>query len=273
MSRTIRALALAALLAAVAGCPTTQEVRAIVADSNAAIEAQAILADSDPQLENDEKQSAAAMKRAQDAVRRIDAFLAANPGMKGTANALIVRKALLLMLAKKPQMAKAAFAGYDASIPGSTRDLGLYKSFDVLVWWQDARKRDDVEWPSKRVALKKFDDVIAGLPGGEGITYYLLTLRANMQLKRASEQDTQDAQRAAMRSGLSAYSEGFDAPARANVRAFASTPAKLEGEPFDRLRWYAQAKVTYDAYVNVWENGELGALDWPADCKWLSELR
>lgn len=274
MSRTIPGFALVALLGAVAGCPTTQEVRAIVGESNAALEASAVLAETDLSelRSHDSARHEAAVEKAQAAVRRIDAFLAAHPGMKSTGNALTMRKALLLMVAGKPQMAKAAFAGYDASVRGNTRDLGLYQSFEILTWWWGVRLKlaDDIPWDTKKPALRKLDELIAGLSRGEGITYYLLTMRANIQLKRASAQDDVGS---ALRQGLKNYSAGFDAQARAQVHAFAKRPAELKDVPFDRLRWLAQAKVTYDDYLKVWNGAGLGQPAWDPDCKWLEELR
>jgi hypothetical protein len=243
---------LAAALVAVAACATRRDVEEIVGASNAAL----ILADSDPGLAApggaDADWEAQVRDKSDDAIARIDAFLAqheGNPNLQRTLNALRLRKALLLTFTGRRNLARATYAQADRELAGNARDIALIDSSEVLIWWQDAAAGEFRASDADR-HIATLDRVIEAAPPGSGIRYYLATLRAHIALKRASA-DVDP--RAGFRAGLAAYAAEFDEAARENVRIWiAGDPAELEAIPTGALRWYGHAPITRAMYSQAY---------------------
>ena len=295
--RTVCCFVLAACLVVTPACVTQQQVQQIVTESNLAIQASAVMAEADPFLQSIDGQSQdnpETQKQLKTVIDKIDAFLEQHGDQKVTANAMILRKAVVLLVAGKPNMATATFTAYDPTLPGNTRDLGIYKSHEVLTWWSRvAPSLDSSNVASFESKTAKLTDVINSLPRGSGIRYYLATLRSQIYLKWATlELD----RRPRLLEGLRLYCNEFDKQAQDNVKAW------IKGKPEDvqglisseSLRWYGHVEIIYHEYTNTYQQfldeihrgfsedpdnvpRELRGItervpSWPEECGWMIDL-
>lgn len=263
-----------------AGCVTQQQVQQIVADSDERLEGRLLVHDLGSALP-DARPAAATDAPDWQTIARIDAFIEAHPDQKATINALLIRKALLFLQAGKPNMATAAFAAYDASIPGNVRDRGLYDAHRVLVWWwRVAPIADASALPpigSFESRLTELSDTLESLPTS-GIRYYLTNIRAHMTLKYSQQLDEPVE---ALRDGLNAYCAEFPEDAKRHIRVLfdeSATAEMLAGIPEQNLRWYAQVGPLVHEYEKEYERFRratetpLPGLDLDPACRWMQTL-
>jgi len=305
-------LGLVAALLALSACVTAQEVRGIVADSNAALTDQmalaqgvGILADTEVPIPSAIDPNAPAQPdtqqwraKAHAAIGRIDAFVAKhsqNEKLARTVNALHLRKALLLAVSGDTNLARAAIAHFRRDLAGNARDLGLYHSHEALTWWWVVAANPRPPSASFKSAAKRhvaeLANAITASPQGSAIRYYLATVRAHVQLKRANMQ--RDPRRD-LKDALQAYCAQFDADAQAGVENWLRQDLeKLKTIPTEHLRSYGHAPIVLDMYTKTYQyfldewraepinapNGVRQAIangtleqtpQWPDDCAWLT---
>jgi tetratricopeptide (TPR) repeat protein len=166
-----------------AGCATTSEVKAIVAESNAAILVAQL---PDLELEGDPSKKLTVSDPA-DISRKIESFIAAHPDQKVAISALRVRQAQLYISLGKFELARSAFA--QATELKTDRDKALKELAEPMIWcWQN---NGDVEWdpPQQLKAqqhLESFDQVLLKLNESPSIRDFLAEMRAYLGLKLAS---------------------------------------------------------------------------------------
>jgi hypothetical protein len=273
----------------VAACATTQEVRTIVREANAA----SLLAASEFVTAHPAKPAVGGG----DVIDRIDAFLDQHPEpqLARVCDALRVRKGLLLAARKRSNLARETFAQVQVANLGNPRDRAIYRASGALIWWWTVAARENVPPATFRADAaqhgKTLDKEIGEAPAGSAIRYYLATLRAHVFLKWSSMGPDP---RGKLFEGLTAYAKEFDDGAQKYVAAF----AKDKTPPPENLRWYGQALVTAKAYDDAYRawltevrdanpedldpaiRAELGSLEtdpdadppWPDACKWLVAL-
>ncbi len=126
-TRGFAALLAAAMLSG-AGCPTQQQVKQIVDDSNARLAAAML---SGAGLEPDGKAGA----ETSDAARRIDDVIAAHPDQKALASSLRVRQGVIYLNQGQYNLAAAAFEAANPALLFTDRDQALKALAPHLVWW------------------------------------------------------------------------------------------------------------------------------------------
>jgi hypothetical protein len=182
-----------------ASCATKREVQQIVTDSNAAILSQQLGADSDLVIAAEKKGKSNALDAASG---RIDAFIAAHPDQMETAAALRVRQGMLLLSAKEPELAQAAFAQAAVTNLHTPRDQTLKAISEHLLWWFEASeapfkrdpqnsKKDDYAQATNALARlldqqRSLSERAVKDPAVEGIRDYVAETRAWIGLRYTS---------------------------------------------------------------------------------------
>lgn len=189
-----------------AGCATTQQVKSIVAESNAAMLA-AQLPDvglaSDPAANVKLPDPAAVSKK-------IDDFIAAHPDQKVAASALRVRQAILLIVHGKYELARAAFA--EATDLKTDRDKALKAVSESIIWWWQHSAVDQWTSPVRAEArqhLAKLDGEIAKVQQSPDIRDYLAETRARLGLQLAKKLQIAEGKRDVFMDTLNHYGAIF----------------------------------------------------------------
>ena len=118
--------------ATMVACVTAGDVRDIVDESNRATLVGTIAADAVPGQPGAANDAAGPW---QDAVNRIETFIAEHPDDPRTIAALRIREAVVLLNAGQTNLARAVLNEVDESQLGSARDLAIYEARDALLWW------------------------------------------------------------------------------------------------------------------------------------------
>lgn len=174
-------------------CASTNQVKSIVAESNAALLA-AQFADVD--LAGDAS-SAGNKPDWQTASRKIDEFIAAHPEQKVAASALRVRQAMLLIAHTQFALARSAFA--EATELKTDRDKALKNLSEPIIWWWEHSQTaflNQAQLSKGREHLDAFDQELPKLKDSPDIRDLLAEMRARIGLKRvASIQSTGGAEK------------------------------------------------------------------------------
>ena len=181
--------------ALIAGCATRRDVQEIVTGSNAAILTSQLGGDTDNVFTVDGKGRPGTLDGAS---ARIDAFISAHPDQPATAAALRIRQGMLLLAAKEPTLAKAAFLQATNSDLHGPRDQTLKEISPILIWWvggasSDATGFNDGDYPQASNALPRLLVCQSNLtvlaatdPEVEGIRDYVAEMRAWIGLRYVS---------------------------------------------------------------------------------------
>ena len=278
------------VLLLIVSCINTREVRAIIDETNAQAEANLILGETgipellDPNPDAPTTNRLSASQTA--AIQRIDAFIAKNPHLKSAANALIIRKALILKASGNHNLAKAAMANYDATVKGSVRDYGLVQSFDVLTWWRPvAAQTDPNQTPIETVFDQKIAELttaigkVKAIDKGSDIHYYLAATRAYMHYKRALRAGSKPGSTPAERDpaphlkiGLCNYAKEFSPEDHVKVQLWMANRVddqRLRGLSTERLRWWGHAAILLKLYNDKHKSLFGPDLPLPPECAWL----
>ena len=157
------------------GCVTQQQVKAIVAESNAAMVS--------PSLNIPEGEQGASWKAA---VSKIDQLIASNPDHPFLVNHLRVRQAMLLTVNQRDSLAEACWKRIDGSALRTERDAALFQNHACLVWWykraSSAAPLDQQERPKAEGFIRDLSESIDGLEAPD-VRIYLGTIRVQMELK------------------------------------------------------------------------------------------
>jgi hypothetical protein len=158
------------------GCVTQQQVKAIVAESNAAMVSTSLLT-----IPNGEQG-----ETWKDVDNKIDQLIASNPDQPILVNHLRVRQAMLLTVNKQDSLAKVRWGQIDGSALTTERDKALLKNNECLAWWykraSNADPLDQKERQKTEGYIKNLQESIDGLKSPD-IRIYLGTIRAQMDLK------------------------------------------------------------------------------------------
>lgn len=188
-SRLLAAVALAAILSS---CASTQQVRSIVAESNAAL-----LASQFADLELGGDPSVAGYKPDWKlASRKIDEFVAAHPDQKVAAGALRIRQAMLLIAHQEYELARSAFE--EAKELKTDRDKALKALSEPIIWWWQHSQAGSLltdQVTKAREHLDLFDTQLAKLKDSPDIRDFLAEMRARIGLKRVGSIQATDGTR------------------------------------------------------------------------------
>jgi hypothetical protein len=184
------------------GCVTQQQVKAIVAESNAAMVS--------PPLNIPEGEQGASWR---EAVTRTDQLIASNPDQPVLVNQLRVRQAMLLTVNRRDSLAEACWKRIDGSALRTERDAALYEHHACLVWWY---RRASIAAPLDRRERPKAEGFVRNLSGSihgletRSVRIYLGTIRVQMELKllNSSRINTPE-RRQAVVEGLADALEGY----------------------------------------------------------------
>jgi len=197
LMRRLFIICLAAALAStgLSACVTQQQVREIVAESNAAMIT--------PYLEVPGRK-ASDSDDWKDSVTRIDQLIAANPDQKTLVNHLRVRQAMLLTVYKQSNLAEQRWKDVDYSALTNARDKSLYENRESLVWWYkrsaDGTPLSDDEIKRGRQGKQELTTTLANLKD-KSIILYLATIEAQISLRLANEADVSSAEKQAIVAG------------------------------------------------------------------------
>jgi hypothetical protein len=250
------------------GCVTQQQVKAIVAESNAAMLS--------PSVNIPEGAQGASWK---DAVSKIDQLIASNPDQPVLVNHLKVRQAMLLTVNKENRLAEARWRQIDGSLLKTERDAALFNNNECLVWWYArASVPDPLDTPERQqteACIEHLQDAIDALQSPD-IRMYLGTIRAQMNLKHLTDSkiDTPERRQAAVK-GLSdeleRYVVLFPEADSQWVRTHWETDILPEGltiTDFRNASWLRQMIREFKHYAKernlhevVWKPGWIGELD------------
>ena len=270
-SSSLRALVLSALLVAsatlFAACGTTAEVRDLVAESNAAV----LMAESPVLVTaptgSDSSGTGQRLGGEADLITRIDTFIETHPERPATLNALRIRKAMLLLQSRQPNLARAAFENFDPAIAGNTRDRALYDARNsLLFWWAVAGLQDPGQFPTdRRFASQQaeLETVIDGLPP-TSVRAYLAALHAQMVMKRVENVDATRG-RPMLQAAFARYIGEFSADERRATGALfdpSSDASVFRSVPESRIRFLGQIPAMRDRFVRTW--GRIGEDNQPA---------
>jgi hypothetical protein len=137
VSRVAAGICMFLLILAAPGCATQEQVKKIVADSNAQLAAS--------RFEEIPLNPRPDDPRDDDAARRIEEFIAAHPDQKALIGSLRVRQAMIYLSRKQYNLAEAAFNA--ATDLQTDRDQALVAVHPSLIWWYEnsATKFDDTK--------------------------------------------------------------------------------------------------------------------------------
>lgn len=180
-------VAVAAL--ALASCVTDDQVKQIVTESN--------LASLSAQLDFGGVNAAGpgAAGNWQDASKKIEAVIAANPDQVSMNAALRVRQAVMLLQNGQYNLATAAFGEASLDNLHTARDRAFKTLAKELVWWyQIAGNSESIDFPTATAAQAKIDGVVKTLTAdpqqaklNEGIRDLLVAMRAFIGVKMATD--------------------------------------------------------------------------------------
>jgi hypothetical protein len=157
------------------GCVTQQQVKAIVAESNAAMVS--------PSLNIPEGEQGASWK---EAVTKIDQLISSHPDQPVLVNHLRVRQAMLLTVNKQDSLAEACWKRIDGSALTTERDAALFANHACLVWWykraSNAAPLDKQESLQAEGCIQGLSESLDGLETSS-IRIFLGTIRVQMDLK------------------------------------------------------------------------------------------
>ena len=274
----------AAILVLSPGCVTTREVQDIVASSNAALEGRSILGET-AELRGPGKP----VQEDRELIARIDQFIAENPDQARVNNALLVRKALLLLSAGRYNQSAAAFQSCDRQSLGNSRDRALYDVHATLIWWWRVARLDS-GGPGDGAYEPRLEELTGTVDGlsASAIRQYLALIRVVMHRQYAELGSTTEEGARRLAVGLGQYASEFDQRAREHVKALAAPVPHIEddagyerwltalrGIPVDSLRGYAAVGPVYRDYADTFERltlREPTETDWPRNCVWMMSL-
>jgi len=282
-------LVLAAML--VSSCATTQQVRSIVAESNA------LMATADLAYPN-----ATGGEDWQNAVRRIDTLIAQNADQQALVATLRTRQALLLTAFQQDALAREAWTQVDKAHLKTDRDRAFYLLSDELIWWFKFGPSDGTlgneDWgtrlgPPDRDAtasstqlsdlafdgestVERFELVCNALPVGSDARLYLELMNANIVIRALNDAQVQEAKD---RDALAKYAVrsverlalAFDPAGQQWLKSnFASADLPQGAELMTMLRSLSQARVLIkDTRDSAAEQG-LAIAQWQPD--WVNEF-
>lgn len=246
------------IVAVASGCVTQQQVRDIVAESNAALVTATIMgADSagptfppyaglgkDPAKSEDEPWMVPS--------GRIDAFIEAHPDQKVAASALRVSQAMLLLAHEQYNLARAAFSMVEPQYLTTARDKALYNLHSHLIWWFRVSRAPTMSLSEFREADKALDALqleIITLHESGGIRDYLAEMRAWIALSSAHRITNKDRARAYLEDGINEYAKIFTAE-DLNALKVATEPSDWNASTEVRRR-RLRAKAVVDYARNV----------------------
>ena len=289
----IRVLASVLVLAAmlVSSCATTEEVRSIVAESNA------LMATADLAYPN-----ATGGEDWQNAVRRVDTLIAQNADQKVLVATLRTRQALLLTAFAQDALAREAWKQVDKTQLKTDRDRAFYLLSDDLIWWFKFSRSDGTlgnkDWsarlgPPDRDAtqstvqlsdlefngestVERFERVCDALPVGSDARLYLEIMRASIIVRALNDAQVQEAKdrdtlaRHAVRS-VERLTLAFDPSGQQWLKSnFSSTDLPEGAELMSTLRSLSQARIVIKETRSLAAEQEIAIARWRPD--WVNEF-
>ncbi len=237
------------------GCATTQEVKTLVESSNRAIiglvesanDEQLARLSGDVSLDTDGSTGSDWQR----SVERIDQFIVANPQSREINNALRVRQASILMMARQLNLAEAVFAEVEPGIVLNPRDRAVYEARDALLLWYrlsgpGRRALDGADQAAIRRHLGDLASAVDDLDEALAVRRYLEQVRVRMALRLARSQTDARGLLDELQPALNRYGATFD-DARDEVTAWHGD--SLDGATAVRLlsslRWYNFVPCAY----------------------------
>ena len=282
-------LVLAAMLAS--SCATTQQVRSIVAESNA------LMATADLAYPN-----ATGGDDWQNAVRRIDSLIAQNADQAALVATLRTRQALLLTAFKQDALAREAWKQVDKAQLKTDRDRAFYLLSDELIWWFKFGPSDGTignkDWGTRLGApdrdaspsvtplsdiafdgestVERFELVCDALPVGSDARLFLELMRANIVIRALNDAQVQEAKD---RDALAKYAVrsvrrlalAFDPAGQQWLKSnYASTDFPEGAELMTMLRSLSQARTLIKETRGLAAEQEIAIARWQPD--WINEF-
>lgn len=249
------------------GCVTQQQVKAIVAESNAAMVS--------PALNLPGGEQGASWK---EAVTTLDQLIASHPDQPVLVHHLRVRQAMLLTVNKQDSLAQVCWDQIDGSVLTTERDAALFANHACLVWWykraSNAAPLDKQESLKTEGCIQDLSETIKGLQD-LSIRIYLGTLRVQMELKllNSARINTPERRQAVVRglaNALEAYVGLFSEAHTQWVREHWETDVVPEGMILTDLRhasWLRQMIREFKGFAKergldegIWKPAWIGAL-------------
>ncbi len=174
---------------ALASCVTDDQVKQIVTDANlASLSAQLDLGGVNPG-------GPGTAGNWQDASKKIEAVIAANPDQVSMNAALRVRQAVMLLQNGQYNLATAAFGEASLENLHTARDRAFKQLATELVWWyRIAGNSESIDFATASAAQTKIDGVVKTLAAdpqqaklNEGIRDLLVAMRAFIGVKMATD--------------------------------------------------------------------------------------
>lgn len=200
----LAALALGATLL-VSGCVTDDQVRTIVATSNAAMLTGQL---GEPATKPGDTPAAAW----QDANASVEAFIAAHPDQPEVIAPLRIRQAMLLLAQGQTSLAQAAFESADAAHLHTDRDEALKRQQEHLLWWFGTSSADtwsEADQTAAAEARASLKTEYARLERSPEIRDYLAEMCAWIGLAAAKQTTSEQTRRERLEEALDEYATIF----------------------------------------------------------------
>ncbi|MGM0669613.1 MAG: hypothetical protein ACQET1_07830 [Gemmatimonadota bacterium] len=248
------------------GCVTQQQVKAMVAESNAA------MVTPSPDIPGGEQEASW-----KEAVTRIDRLIASNPDQPVLVNHLRVRQAMLLTVNRHDSLAEACWRRIDGSALRTERDAALLEHHACLVWWykraSDPSPLDSQERPRAEGFIRDLSESIDGLET-RSVRIYLGTIRVQMELSllnraRINTQERRRAEVQGLEDALEAYAALFSEAHTQWVREHWETDLLPEGMTVTDLRHASWLRRMIRKFKRLAERRTLEVVWRPA---WIGEL-
>lgn len=250
------------------GCVTQQQVKEIVAESNAAMVS--------PSLNVPGGEQGASWK---DAVNKIDQLIASNPDQPILVNHLRVRQAMLLTVNRQDSLASARWKQIDGSALTTERDVALFKNNECLVWWYKRAFNPD---PLDKHERQKTEDNIKSLQTSidglqfPGTRIYFGTIRAQMDLNllTGSPIDTQERKQVVVKDlsdALEKYVVLFPEADTQWVQNNWETDLMPDGMTIEDLRNASWLRQMIREFTNYAKARKLDGVDWKPE--WIGKLK
>ena len=186
-------------------CVTQRAVKQAIAESNVAMIA--------PFLDRPDTTQQVGW---QDAIKKIDSLIEANPDNPVLVNQLRLRQAMLLTVNKKDALALQRWNTINVSSLKTQRDKALYETRNSLVWsYKTLPSVGSISSQVSNPYIAEIDAAVGKTKSTE-VGIYLHTIRAQIQLKVASHLNEEDPDEAAiatelLSSSLKTFVEAFSA--------------------------------------------------------------
>jgi len=194
----------------------------------------------------------------EEAVAKIEAFIARHPGAPEIVNPLRIKEAILLLSVGEHNLGAAAFNEIDCRHLSDERDKALFNIQETLIWWygiggeNSGFSREDIEKNAKE-ALDNLRVVADGVDGSKDTKRLLEQMRVRIANRLAGAATDPRETRAILEDGLRRYAAQFDPSEYPLIQSWnQQEPSPGLLPKLSDVRWYAYVPTAFEQARAAW---------------------